>query len=139
MQGTRLKSHVQVDLAQFRPIFTTVPFWVEAPELLVRLTLPRWNTHSVNVSARRSDVGRMEECRFDGFYRYFTEARKNNIDQLKIDIKVCIGGRCIHILYLCFSASGSKCRAKKSWMGCSPFNDFARELLWLVHSVLYSL
>ena len=95
MHGTRLKSHAKADFTQFRPIFATVPFWVDAPDIMVRLTLPRWNTNSLNASANQTNVGRIGDLNFDGSYRYFAEAQKDNVDQLKLGISVRIGGLCI--------------------------------------------
>jgi hypothetical protein len=87
LRGIGTKSRVQVDSNQFRPISSTIPFWVDAPNVMFHLTLPRWNTHSLRVAFRR-EIGRIGDFRLSGYYRYFSEARQDNLDQLKLDIHV---------------------------------------------------
>lgn len=86
--GTNLKNSVQINSNHFRPISSLVPFSVEAPNILVKLTLPRWNTHSVNASSHHTDIGRIGQFKLDGHYRYFSEVTPDNMDQLKLDMTV---------------------------------------------------
>ena len=85
IRGVSLKTSVEIDSTTFRPISSVVPFSLVAPDLLVSLTLPRWNTHSMNL---RPEIGRIGELSVSGSYRYFSDVRPDNVDKLRLDIDV---------------------------------------------------
>lgn len=85
MRGVSLKASAEIDSTTFRPISSVVPFSLAAPDLSVSLTLPRWNTHSMNL---RPEIGRIGELSVGGSYRYFTDVRPDNVDKLRLDINV---------------------------------------------------
>ena len=76
---------MEIDSTTFRPISSVVPFSFVAPDLSVSLTLPRWNTHSINP---RPEIGRIGELCVTGSYRYFSDVRPDNVDKLRLDIDV---------------------------------------------------
>ena len=76
-------------MMKYRPEITTVSFWIEGPDVQVRLTLPRWNTRSLySAPHRNTDIGRIGILRLDASYSYFTEVHSENIDQLKLSFTV---------------------------------------------------
>ncbi len=60
-------------------------FWIEAPDVFVDLSLPRWNIASLYPTPDRSQVGRIGMFNMNGSYRYFAEVKKENLDQLKLE------------------------------------------------------
>lgn len=85
IRGGSLNTSVEIDSTTFRPISSVVPFSFMTPELMVSLTLPRWNTHSMNL---RPEVGRIGELSITGSYRYFSDVRPDNVDKLHLNIDV---------------------------------------------------
>lgn len=88
LRGHLLRTGVEVPSNVFRPQHTTVPFWIEVPGVELSLTLPKWNTHSTFASSRTTDFGRAGFVRVDSSFMYFSEARPDYIDRLKLDIQV---------------------------------------------------
>lgn len=85
IRGTSLKTDMEIDSSTFRPVSSVVPFSLTAPDVSVFLTLPRWNTHSMNP---RPEIGRVEELVVTGSYRYFSDVRPDNVDKLRLNINV---------------------------------------------------
>ena len=85
MRGASLKTSVEIDSTTFRPLSSVVPFSFMAPDLLFSLTLPRWNTHSMNL---RPEIARVGELSVTGSYRYFSDVRPDNVDKLLLNIDV---------------------------------------------------
>ncbi|RDX54978.1 hypothetical protein OH76DRAFT_1397305 [Lentinus brumalis] len=88
-RGTHFTHGAYLPFIKYRPEATTVSFWVEAPDVYVDLTLPRWNIASLYPTPDRSQVGRISMFNINGSYRYYTEVQKEHIDQLKLEF----GGR----------------------------------------------
>lgn len=80
-----MKTSVEIDSTTFRPISSVVPFSFVAPDLLISLTLPRWNTHSMNL---RPEIGSIGELTVTGSYLYFTDIRPDNVDKLRLNLDV---------------------------------------------------
>ncbi|KDQ57525.1 hypothetical protein JAAARDRAFT_69639 [Jaapia argillacea MUCL 33604] len=85
LRGSSLKTRVEILSNKFRPVSTTVPFCIEAPHAKLSLTLPKWNTHSINATRHRTDFGQIGQMRLDGSYMYYAEVRPDNVEQLKLD------------------------------------------------------
>ncbi|OBZ68136.1 hypothetical protein A0H81_11866 [Grifola frondosa] len=85
LRGTHFRHGTQLPLTKYRPDATTVSFWIEAPDVAVSLTLPRWNTSGLYPTPDRSDLGHISMLHLDASYRYHAETRKNNIDHLKLE------------------------------------------------------
>ncbi|KZT28945.1 hypothetical protein NEOLEDRAFT_1057065 [Neolentinus lepideus HHB14362 ss-1] len=82
--GTSFRNNVDIDSDKFRPLSSTVPFWIEAPDVKVDLTLPRWHTHAIAATPDTPNVGRIGLFHLDASYQYFTDVRDDNVDQLKL-------------------------------------------------------
>ena len=85
MRGASLKTSVEINSTIFRPLSSVVPFSCTAPDLLISLTLPRWNTHSMNL---RPEIWKIGELSVTGSYRYFSDVRSDNVDKLLLNIDV---------------------------------------------------
>ncbi|CAL1706934.1 unnamed protein product [Somion occarium] len=85
LRGTRLMNTAKIPLTKFRPVSTAVAFFMDAPDIAVSLSLPRWNTHNLYPGPHRSDIGRVGRLRLDGSYRYYAEVHPEYVDQLVLD------------------------------------------------------
>lgn len=90
VKGDVLKHITSISSNIFRPLFTEVPFTIVCPEVAVRVTLPRWNTHGLVPHTVKclTNVGQIGLLRVDGSYKYHTEVRKDCVDRLKLNIEV---------------------------------------------------
>jgi hypothetical protein len=88
-RGTRLKSFTEIPSDTFRPESTTIPFSIELPDVSLNLSLPRWNTWALHAPKDGSSIAKVRVLKADGFYRYFSEVRDDNVEQLKLTITVC--------------------------------------------------
>ncbi|KAI0705009.1 hypothetical protein C8T65DRAFT_728083 [Cerioporus squamosus] len=84
-RGTHFTHGAHMPFNKYRPEATTVSFWIEAPDVYVDLTLPRWNIASLYPTPDRSQVGRIGMFNMKGSYRYFAEVQKEHVDQLKLE------------------------------------------------------
>ncbi|KAI0699566.1 hypothetical protein BC835DRAFT_1412549 [Cytidiella melzeri] len=83
--GASLKQTVTVPLTKYRPQCSAVSFAVDAPDVGVSLTLPKWNTYSLfGKPHRSSELGRIGQFSLDASYCFFSEVHPENIDQLKL-------------------------------------------------------
>ena len=73
---------------KYRPEATTVSFWIDAPDVNLSLSLPRWNITSLSPVPDRSQIGRIGMLNMKGSYRYFAEVKPEYVDQLKLDFSV---------------------------------------------------
>ncbi|CDO69204.1 hypothetical protein BN946_scf185042.g106 [Trametes cinnabarina] len=85
LRGTHLTNGIHMPFNKYRPEATTISFWMDAPDVNVSLSLPRWNITSLYATPDRSQVGRIGMLSVKGSYRYFAEVRAEHIDQLKLD------------------------------------------------------
>ncbi|KAI0342100.1 hypothetical protein BDW22DRAFT_1358216 [Trametopsis cervina] len=85
LHGAILRQTVSIPLTKYRPDCTMVSFTTEAPDVMVSLTLPKWNTRSLYAQPHRSSsIGRIGRFQLDASYCYFGEVHPENIDQLKL-------------------------------------------------------
>ncbi|KAF7288717.1 hypothetical protein HMN09_01377700 [Mycena chlorophos] len=87
-RATRLRSVVHIPSDTFRPESTTVPFSIEAPDLAVNLSLPRWNTWALHAPKDGNSIGKVRVLKFEGSYRYFSDVAVDHVEQLKLNITV---------------------------------------------------
>ncbi|TDL24302.1 hypothetical protein BD410DRAFT_116796 [Rickenella mellea] len=85
-RGPRLRNDVTIPANNYRPLSNTVSFTVDGSELILSLTLPRWNTNALYSPRQVTQISRIPSIHVDASYDYFTEVRENNIDQLKLAI-----------------------------------------------------
>lgn len=91
LHGLTLKSEVTVASNKFRPMVSSVPFSISAPDLSATMSVPRWNTNALHAPQPGHSI--LQTGTFDilGSYRYHAESRDDFIDQLKLDFKVSAG------------------------------------------------
>lgn len=90
LRGGNLRHRADIPSNVFRPHITSIPFTVEAPDIVVLLSLPRWNTHSSLTTRKNgSPIGKIGLLRLSGSYLYHSEVREGNLEQLKLRISVC--------------------------------------------------
>ncbi|KAI0093075.1 hypothetical protein BDY19DRAFT_882324 [Irpex rosettiformis] len=85
LYGVLLRQTLTIPLTKYRPESTTVSFDIDAPDIGVSLTLPKWNTRSLfGKPHRSSELGRIGKFHVGMSYCYFSDVHPENIDQLKL-------------------------------------------------------
>ena len=84
LRGSFLQNDNIIPSDRYRPLSTAIPFNIEAPNVMVSLTLPKWSTHSLLASQPVETLGRFERLRLEGSYQYFADRRVDNIERLKL-------------------------------------------------------
>ncbi|KZV70698.1 hypothetical protein PENSPDRAFT_752360 [Peniophora sp. CONT] len=85
LRGSVFKNDSIIPSDKYRPLSTTIPFNIEAPNVMVSLTLPKWSTHSLLASEPVETLGRFERLRLEGSYQYFSDRRVDNIERLRLN------------------------------------------------------
>ena len=85
LRGNHFTHGAYMPFTKYRPEATTVSFWIEARDVNVDLSLPRWNISSLYPTPDRSQVGRIGMLNMNGSYRYFAAIKQDNVDQLKLE------------------------------------------------------
>jgi len=88
MRGTYLKTKVDILSNTYRPESATIPFNVEAPDISLNLSLPRWNTNALHVPREGNNIARIRLLHVKGSYQYFSDVREEHIDQLNLTFTV---------------------------------------------------
>ncbi|KAK0212569.1 hypothetical protein DFS33DRAFT_1370154 [Desarmillaria ectypa] len=83
IRGPSLRNVTTIPSDIFRPEATTIAFCVEAPNVSLTLSLPRWHTHALHAPEDGNHIGVLD-LQLDGSYRYFADVREDNIEQLKL-------------------------------------------------------
>ena len=68
IRGAHLGSNISMPFTKYRPEFSEVSFSVEAPNPVVSLTLPAWNTYNLHPTPDRTQLGKIGRLRVDGSY-----------------------------------------------------------------------
>ncbi|TBU47302.1 hypothetical protein BD309DRAFT_511415 [Dichomitus squalens] len=85
LRGTHFTHGLHMPFTKYRPNASTVSFWIEAPDIFVDLSLPRWNIFSLFPTPDRNQVGHLGMLNMSGSYRYFADVKPENADQLKLE------------------------------------------------------
>ncbi|KAI8993910.1 hypothetical protein BD414DRAFT_436222, partial [Trametes punicea] len=85
LRGTHLTNGVHMPFNKYRPEATKISFWVDAPNVHVGLSLPRWNITSLTATPDRSQIGRIGMLSIKGSYRYYAEVKPEYVDELQLD------------------------------------------------------
>ncbi|KAH9985984.1 hypothetical protein BJV74DRAFT_946145 [Russula compacta] len=83
-RGASLHNENVILSDKFRPVWTSFPFSISAPNVILSLTLPKWSTHrllTVEPITKLMTVGLLH---LDGSYLYHTDVREENVDQLRL-------------------------------------------------------
>lgn len=69
---------------RYRPDFSTVPFTVDAKDVLVNIRLPSWDTHRTFNLDPSVEVGRVGDIAVSGSYRYYAHPSPEHQEKLKL-------------------------------------------------------
>ena len=78
----------EIPLNVFAPEFTSIPFSVIGPNMVVDFLLPRWSTHALHAPKQGVTLLHTESLNIKGSYFYFAEVREESMEQLKLDFEV---------------------------------------------------
>jgi hypothetical protein len=95
LRGRHLRNEFQIPANIWRPEAITVPVSLEAPDLSIHLSLPRWNTHALHTTSLGTEIGRIGLFRLNSSYHYFSDVQENHVEQLKMDFIVRIFNSCL--------------------------------------------
>lgn len=88
VKGQDLETLATIASDAFRPPTSVVPFTVDAPNLTIDLSVPRWSTHALHQPEGGYSLVKAEHFHLASSYRYNSEFHEENVDQLKLDIQV---------------------------------------------------
>uniref|UniRef100_D8QC92 Csf1 N-terminal domain-containing protein n=1 Tax=Schizophyllum commune (strain H4-8 / FGSC 9210) TaxID=578458 RepID=D8QC92_SCHCM len=84
MFGPHLTSEIVIPSDKFRPDHATVTFTLDAPDVRLKFSLPKWNTHALHAPAGGYDIGTLGDFRITGSYLYWAFMRNDTVDKLKL-------------------------------------------------------
>ena len=88
IRAPRLTTKVIIPSNKYHPEATTIPFSLVVSDVLVCLSLPRWNTQFLYAPGREHRFIHAESFQVDASYHYFAEVHPENIEQLRLNITV---------------------------------------------------
>ena len=88
LHGEALRTIVLIPSNRFRPLDNVVSFQVDAPDIGIDLTLPKWNTHTFCPPEQLSKTARLSSLVVNASFRYHSEVHSELVDELTLDIKV---------------------------------------------------
>lgn len=88
--GPRIEGQVEVPLIRYRPESSTIPFSINAENLIFTMDLPRWQTHNQNSfgNDRLHNLGKVQDLHLRGSYLYFSEVHPDHVEALTLSIDV---------------------------------------------------
>ncbi|KAI6040347.1 hypothetical protein EDC04DRAFT_2894324 [Pisolithus marmoratus] len=86
IRAPRLHSVVTIPSNTYRPETSTIPLSIDAPDLAVSMSLPKWNTQSLYNRGKEQQVLYTRTFRLLASYNSWSEVRFDHIDQIKLDI-----------------------------------------------------
>lgn len=84
--GPRLDAYVAVDSSRYRPEFSVVPFTIDAKNVVVSVSLPKWDTHR-SFGKPLWEVGKVGDIMVAGSYRYYSKPSPDHIEKLKLHLE----------------------------------------------------
>ncbi|KAL1748805.1 hypothetical protein HDZ31DRAFT_59984 [Schizophyllum fasciatum] len=84
MFGPHLTSRITVPADTFRPDHSVVSFSLDAPDVRLKFSLPKWNTHALHAPAGGYDIGTLGDFGIKGSYLYWAFVRNDTADKLKL-------------------------------------------------------
>ncbi|KAI9437708.1 hypothetical protein H4582DRAFT_1957102, partial [Lactarius indigo] len=84
LRGARLRNENTIVSDKFRPAWTSFPFSIDAPDVILSLTLPKWSTHRLQTMEPITKLMTVGLLRLDGSYLYYSDVREENVDQLRL-------------------------------------------------------
>jgi hypothetical protein len=61
---------------------------MRVPDPAISLSLPRWNTNALHAPKLGNSLAKIGLFCINGSYQYFTEVRKEHVEQLKLNFTV---------------------------------------------------
>lgn len=86
--GPRLDTYIAVSATHYRPEFSIVPFSLEARDLIVKVGVPRWDTHRAFNGEQSFEVGKIGHLSVIGSYRYYAEPKPDHQENLTLHVEV---------------------------------------------------
>ncbi|KAH9055046.1 hypothetical protein EDB87DRAFT_1580073 [Lactarius vividus] len=84
LRGAGLRNENVIMSDKFRPAWTSFPFSIDAPDVTLTLTLPKWSTHRLQTMEPITKLMTVGLLRLDGSYLYSSDVREENVDQLRL-------------------------------------------------------
>ena len=88
LRGASLRNENIIMSDKFRPACTSFPFSIDAPDVTLSLTLPKWSTHRLQTMEPTTKLMTVGLLHLDGSYLYFSDVREENVDQLRLNFTV---------------------------------------------------
>ena len=88
LRGPSFQFQIQIPITSFRPETNTLHFFLEAPDVLLDLSLPRWSTHALHIPKEGINVWKAAFIRLDGIFHFSPEVCQDFVEQLRIQISV---------------------------------------------------
>ena len=86
--GATLRNENTIISDKFRPLWTSLPFSISAPNVTLSLTLPKWNTHCLQAEEPIIKLMTVGLLHLEGSFLGFSDVRDENVDQLKLKFTV---------------------------------------------------
>lgn len=86
IHGPRIETYAAVASTRYRPEFSSVPFTVDAKDVLVDVRLPSWDTHRTFNPEPSLEVGRVGDITVSGSYRYYATHSPDHQEKLKLTL-----------------------------------------------------
>ncbi|KAF5393264.1 hypothetical protein D9757_000624 [Collybiopsis confluens] len=86
--GERMKFSTIIHSNVYRAESTTIPLLVDVPDVVLKLSLPRWNTNALHAPKSGNTIARVGSFSLQGSYLYFAEVHRDHIEQFVLNIKV---------------------------------------------------
>ena len=134
LRGPTLRNESVIMSDKFRPAWTSFPFAIDAPDVALCLTLPKWSTHRLQTMEPITKLMSVGLLRLDGSYLYFSEYREENVDQLRLNFTVrrfCDTKLRIDCLYY----TAQRRHIQVFGLVHTTFYDLSAELLWHFHEL----
>ncbi|KAI9507443.1 hypothetical protein F5148DRAFT_1205043 [Russula earlei] len=84
LRGPSLHSENIISSDKFRPAWTSFPFSITAPNIVLSLTLPKWSTHRLQTVEPITKLMTIGLFHLEGSYLYYADVRDENVDQLRL-------------------------------------------------------
>ncbi|KAI0288543.1 hypothetical protein BC826DRAFT_1107677 [Russula brevipes] len=84
LRGASLHNENVILSDKFRPAWTSFPFSINAPNVTLSLTLPKWSTHRLITVEPITKLVTIGLLSLSGSYLYHVDVREENVDQLRL-------------------------------------------------------
>jgi hypothetical protein len=85
--GPRMEAYVAVGTTQYRPEFTTIPFTVNVDDAVVKMSVPKWDTHRSFANDVNFEVGKIGHVSAKGSYTYYSTPHPDHQEMLVLHLE----------------------------------------------------